>query len=177
MLCFSLSSDFKVSQKTLTISIVKCIKNVTGEKKIVIQCCNSDESNTLSSFQISMYLSTTIIHLPDRNCASGSHTVFAKLKKKKKKIPSEMESQFCAMLFHVLDLLSLAPKGRGSLALSCHWLLLRPASGSQNTQLRFCLLVWFRVSRVHSIMYINTLMCHSVEVAHERVTSDAKYLS
>lgn len=145
-----LRSEFRLSGiSENTIAIGKCIKNVTGENKIIIQCCNSDKSNALSSFQIRMYFSSTIIHLPHRNCASGTHTVFAKFKKKKY-IPSEIKLQFCAVLFHVLELLSVAPKGRGSQELSCHCLLLRPASGSLNSQLGFCLLVWFTVSRVHS---------------------------
>lgn len=78
------------------------------------------------------------------------------------------------MLFSVHGFMSLAPKHKGSVVPSCHWLLFRPENGSQNTQLRFCLHVRFIISRLHST--INTLS-HDVEVAYERITSDTKYSS
>lgn len=108
VLYFSLSSDFKVSQKTLTISIGKCMKNVTAENKIVIQNCNSDESNTLSSFHISMYFSSTIIHLLIEIVPQALIQSLPNLKKKKKYL-QKFNSNFVLCF---------------SMSLTwCHWLL------------------------------------------------------
>lgn len=63
--------------------------------------------------------------------------LFPKFKKKKTiYLVKVFKFHFRAMLLSVLGLLPLTPKCKGSLAPSHHWLLFRPANGSQNTQLR-----------------------------------------